>query len=149
MTRPYELVYIFDSTLEEAQVNERLETFHSLLKTSEVPEPTVAASHWGRRTLAYPINGKETGYYVVEQFDTDPVLLGELERAIKLDETVLRYLLVLNEGLAPVGASAAAPAGQEAAGTAAPAGQEAKDAAAPAEQESKDAAVQSSEEEQS
>ena len=171
MTRPYELVYIFDSTLEEAQVNERLETFHSLLKTSEVPEPTVAASHWGRRTLAYPINGKETGYYVVEQFDTDPVLLGELERAIKLDETVLRYLLVLNEGLAPVGASAAAPAGQEAAGTAAPAGQEAEGtaapagqeaagtaapagqeaegAAAPAEQESKDAAVQSSEEEQS
>ncbi len=149
MTRPYELVYIFDSTLEEAQVNERLETFHSLIKTPETPEPVTSASHWGKRTLAYPINGKETGYYVVEQFDTDPVLLGELERAIKLDETVLRYLLVLNEGLAPVGASAAAPAGQEAEGTAAPTGQESESAAAPAEQESKDAAVQSSEEEQS
>ncbi len=69
----------------------------------------MAASHWGKRTLAYPIKGKETGYYVVEQFDADPTLLGELERAIKLDETVLRYLLVLNEGLAPVGASAEAP----------------------------------------
>lgn len=171
MTRPYELVYIFDSTLEEAQVNERLETFHSLIKTPETPEPVTSASHWGKRTLAYPINGKETGYYVVEQFDTDPVLLGELERAIKLDETVLRYLLVLNEGLAPVGASAAAPApqesegaaaaagqesggtaaaaGQESEGTTTPAGQESGGTAAPAEQESKDTAVQSGEEEQS
>jgi small subunit ribosomal protein S6 len=133
-------------------VNERLEGFHSLLKTPDVPEPTVAASHWGKRTLAYPIKGKETGYYVVEQFDADPTLLGELERAIKLDETVLRYLLVLNEGLAPVGASAEAPAGQESEGAAAPgaaAGQEAEGAAAPAEQESKDAAVPRGEEEQS
>ena len=106
MTRPYELVYIFDSTLEEAQVNERLERFHSLIKTPEAPEPVTSASHWGKRTLSYPIKGKETGYYVVEQFDTQPELLGELERALKLDEMVLRYLLVLNEGLAPVGTTA-------------------------------------------
>jgi small subunit ribosomal protein S6 len=136
MTRPYELVYIFDSTLEEAQVNERLESFHSLLKTSDVPEPTVAASHWGKRTLAYPIRGKETGYYVVEQFDTDPALLGELERAIKLDETVLRYLLVLNEGLAPVGASASTEPESE--GAAPPAGQTPEGAAAPTGQESEE-----------
>jgi small subunit ribosomal protein S6 len=132
MTRQYELVYIFDSALEEAQVNERLESFHSLLKTSDVPEPAVAASHWGKRTLAYPIKGKETGYYVVEQFDTDPTLLGELERAIKLDETVLRYLLVLNEGLAPVGAAAEAAAQQESEGAAPPAGRTPEGAAAPA-----------------
>jgi small subunit ribosomal protein S6 len=92
----------------------------------------VAASHWGKRTLAYPIKGKETGYYVVEQFDTDPTLLGELERAIKLDETVLRYLLVLNEGLAPVGAAAEAAAQQESEGAAPPAGRTPEGAAAPA-----------------
>lgn len=131
MTRPYELVYIFDSTLEEAQVNERLERFHSLIKSPEAPEPVTSASHWGRRTLVYPVKGKETGYYVVEQFDTRPELLGELERALKLDDAVLRYLLVLNEGLAPVGATAE------------------QGAAAPTEPESKDAAAKGGEEEQS
>jgi hypothetical protein len=63
-----------------------------------------------------------------------------LERAIKLDETVLRYLLVLNEGLAPVGAAAEAAAEAAAAqaseAAAAPAGKEAEGAAAPTEQES-------------
>ncbi len=106
MTRQYELVYIFDSALEEAQVNERLERFHSLIKSPEAPEPVTAVSHWGKRTLAYAVKRKEVGYYVVVQFETRPDLLGELERAIKLDDTVLRYLLVLNEGLPPVAAPA-------------------------------------------
>lgn len=104
MTREYELVYIFDSTLDEAQINERLERFHALIKTPERPEPVTSARHWGKRTLAYSIAGKETGYYVVEQFETEPSMLGELERAIKLDEGVIRYLIVLYEGLAAAGA---------------------------------------------
>ncbi len=43
---------------------------------------------------------------MVAQFEADPELLGELERSIKLDEAVLRHLLVVNEGLAPVSAPA-------------------------------------------
>jgi len=105
MIRPYELVYIFESALEEAQINERLDKFHSLLKTPESPEPVTSLAHWGKRTLSYPIKGKEVGYYVVAQFESQPESLGELERALKLDESVLRYLIVLNEDLAPVGAA--------------------------------------------
>jgi len=106
MTREYELVYIFDSTLEEAQINERLDRFHTLVTCPEAPEPITAVSHWGKRTLAYSIRGKEVGYYAVVQFQTRPDLLGELERAIKLDEGVLRHLVVLNEGLAPAAVEA-------------------------------------------
>ncbi len=102
MTRPYELVYIFDSALEETQINERLERFHSLLKSPETPEPVTSTNHWGKRTLAYSIQGKSVGYYVVVQFDAQPDALGELERQLKLDESVLRYLIVLNDGPAPV-----------------------------------------------
>jgi len=102
MTRPYELVYIFDSALEETQINERLERFHSLLKSPETPEPITSTNHWGKRSLAYSIQGKSVGYYVVVQFDTQPDALGELERQLKLDESVLRYLIVLNDGPAPV-----------------------------------------------
>jgi small subunit ribosomal protein S6 len=101
MTRKYEVVYIFDSALEEAQVNERLERFHALLKSPASSEPSLSSNHWGKRTLAYPVNGKEVGYYVVTQFQSEPSLLPEFERAIKLDDGVLRYLVVLNEGEAP------------------------------------------------
>lgn len=108
MARPYEVVYIFDSALEEPEVNERLDRFHALLKNSEHPEPITSLHNWGKRTMAYPIKNKEMGNYVVAQFETDPEVLDEFERAIKLDEGVLRYLLVINEGLAPVPVSVGA-----------------------------------------
>lgn len=101
MTRQYEVVYIFESALEEAQVNEHLERFHALLASPDASAPVTSVNHWGKRSLAYPIKGKDVGYYVVVQCATDPTLLPEFERAIKLDESVLRYLVVLNEGETP------------------------------------------------
>jgi small subunit ribosomal protein S6 len=101
MTRQYEVVYIFDSTLEETAINERLTRFHALLQQptgSEAPQ----VNHWGKRTLAYPVKKHETGYYVVAKFDADPTVLPEFERAIKLDEGVLRFLVVVSEGAQPV-----------------------------------------------
>ncbi len=108
MSRKYEIVYIFDSALEETEVNHRLDRFHDLLKTSDIPTPITETSHWGRRTLAYPINKKEQGYYVVAQFETEQESLAEFERAIKLDDGVLRHLIVINEGLSTVPVSASA-----------------------------------------
>ena len=99
MKREYEIVYIFDSAVEEPQVTEHLDRFHELLKDPDTPEPITDINHWGKRTLAYPIKKRDTGYYVVAHFETDTQLLEEFERAIKLDETVLRYLVVINEGL--------------------------------------------------
>ena len=100
MTRQYEVVYIFDSALEEATINERLARFHALIQKAGVEAPQV--SHWGKRTLAYPVKKHETGYYVVAKFEADATALPEFERAIKLDEGVMRFLVVVNEGAQPV-----------------------------------------------
>jgi small subunit ribosomal protein S6 len=94
MSRNYEAVYIFDSTLEDAAINDKLTRFHGMLGKSE-QEPEV--SHWGRRQLAYPIGSRENGYYVVSRFSADPSVLPEYERALKLDEGVIRYLITLHE----------------------------------------------------
>jgi small subunit ribosomal protein S6 len=102
MTRKYEVVYIFDSALDEAQVNEHLQRFHALLKPSADGEMIRSLEHWGKRTLAYPIKRWDTGYYVVAKYDTDPTTLPEFERAIRLDESVLRHMLVIDEGAMPV-----------------------------------------------
>ena len=104
MARPYEVVYIFDSALEQAAINDKLTRFHTLIQQPGVDSPKV--NHWGKRTLAYPIKRHETGYYVVAQFETEPAALPEFERAVKLDEGVLRHLVVANEGAQPVPATA-------------------------------------------
>jgi len=93
VTRRYEVVYIFDSALEEPAVNERLARFNALL--GEGIE--IATNHWGKRTLAYPIKRRDVGYYVVAKFEAATELLPEFERAIKLDGSVLRFLVVLAE----------------------------------------------------
>ena len=93
MSREYEAVYIFDSTLEDAAINDKLTRFHGLLHVNG----EIKADHWGRRQLAYPIGPRENGYYVVARFNTDPKTLPEYERALKLDEGVIRYLITLHE----------------------------------------------------
>ena len=100
MTRQYEVVYIFDSALEETAINERLARFHAFIQQPGAEPPQI--SQWGKRTLAYPIKKHETGYYVVAKFDADATALPEFERAIKLDDGVLRFLVVVNEGAQPV-----------------------------------------------
>jgi small subunit ribosomal protein S6 len=104
MTHQYEVVYIFDSALEETAINERLARFHTFIQQDGAEPPQVA--NWGKRTLAYPIKKHETGYYVVAKFETVATALPEFERAIKLDEGVLRFLVVVNEGAQPVPAVA-------------------------------------------
>ena len=94
--RLYEIVYVFDATLDEDSVNKKLEAFHPLLlgKNGEVG----AVDHWGTRQMAYPVKKQGTGYYVVAQIRAEVDGLPEFERVLRLDEDLLRYLLVLNEG---------------------------------------------------
>ncbi len=94
--REYEIVYIFDPVLTEDQVNERLEKFHAHITDGD--GEITAVDHWGKRQLAYPINKKTSGYYVVVQFTAEASILPELERTLKLDEDLVRYLIVLSEG---------------------------------------------------
>ncbi len=94
--RVYEIVYIFDQALDEDAVNQRLERFHPLAVGSDGEVLTV--DHWGIRQMAYPVNKKKTGYYVVAQFRASPEGLPEFERLLKLEPDLMRYLVVVNEG---------------------------------------------------
>ncbi len=94
--RLYEIVYIFDATLDEDSVNKKLEKFHPLVLGSD--GEVVQLDHWGTRQLAYPVNKEKTGYYVVAQIRATSEGLPEFERVLKLDTEVMRYLIVVNEG---------------------------------------------------
>ena len=103
MTRQYEAVYIFDSTLEDTAINDKISRLHGLLTATG----DVAVDHWGRRQLAYPIGQRENGYYAIARFEADPASLPEYERALRLDDGVVRYLITLHEH--EVGAPAIEP----------------------------------------
>jgi small subunit ribosomal protein S6 len=112
MPRRYETVYIFDSTLEEPAINDKLTRFHALL-TKDGKGTVSNVSHWGKRTMTFKIKKKEVGYYVIAQFEAAGDLLPEYERAVKLDESVLRYLVVQAEREQPKPVVAAALAPEE------------------------------------
>jgi small subunit ribosomal protein S6 len=85
---------------EAEEIESKLEVFHSHL-TSDSGQIS-AVEHWGKRQLAYPIAKERTGNYVVAQFEAEPAALPEFERTLKLDDDLLRYLIVLSEGELPV-----------------------------------------------
>ena len=101
--RLYEIVYIFDATLDEDGVNKKLEKFHPLVlgKNGEVAE----VDHWGVRQMAYPVKKHGSGYYAVAQVRAETDGLPEFERVLRLDVELLRYLIVLNEGEPTTGQS--------------------------------------------
>jgi small subunit ribosomal protein S6 len=91
--RRYEAVYIFESTLEDAAIEEKIARFHEMLGSSG----EITVDHWGRRQLAYPIGTRENGYYVIARYEVEAGVLPEYERALKLDDSVVRYLITLHE----------------------------------------------------
>ncbi|HEX6938387.1 MAG TPA: 30S ribosomal protein S6 [Longimicrobiales bacterium] len=112
--RAYEAVYIFDSTLPDEAVEQRLERYNGLLTGNGRGEIS-AVDRWGKRQLAYPIAKKTSGNYVVVQFKAESEALPEFERVLKLDEGLLRYLVVLHEGepTAPMSIATREPRGAE------------------------------------
>jgi len=91
--KAYEIVYIFDSQVPEERIQEKLDRYHTQLG-GEI----TALDQWGRRQLAFPIRKSTAGHYVVAQFKAEAEALPEFERLLKLDEELLRYLIVLHEG---------------------------------------------------
>jgi small subunit ribosomal protein S6 len=99
--RDYEVVYIFKSSLTTEEIEGRLEAYHGKILAVEGSEIT-AVEHWGKRQLAYPIDRNDNGYYVVTQFTASPGVLPDFERVLKLDDDLLRHLVVLSEGEMPM-----------------------------------------------
>jgi small subunit ribosomal protein S6 len=86
----YEAVFILTPVLSDAQMKEAVEKFKTLLtdKGAEI----INEESWGIRKLAYPIDKKSTGFYIMLEFSADPSVIAGLEVNFRRDERVLRFL---------------------------------------------------------
>lgn len=60
---------------------------------------------WGKRYLAYKINGHNEGYYIVYEFKLDPKDIAELKRYLQLKQEVLRFMVVTMDNVDTIGKS--------------------------------------------
>ena len=89
----YELTYIIDTALEETARKELIEKVSALIAANGGEVEKVDET-WGKRRLAYAINYKTEGWYVLVNFKAPADLPRELERNLQINENVLRYLVV-------------------------------------------------------
>ena len=87
----YEVVYIIDPAQGEEAIAAQVANFKSL---AEQNGSDVVVEEWGNRKLAYPINYKTEGWYVLVTFKAPADLPRELERNLEIYDDVLRYLVV-------------------------------------------------------
>jgi len=92
MTVDYEVTYIVRPQLEEAEVDERVQTFVEGLRTNGGEPGEI--EKMGKRRLAYEIADVREGYYVVMKFKSGAAQAKELERQLRLNEDVMRAMLI-------------------------------------------------------
>ena len=88
----YELMYIVDTSLEDAARKELIDRITALITGNGGEVEKV--DEWGKRRLAYPINYKNEGYYVLVNFSSGSELPKEIERVLQISEDILRYLVI-------------------------------------------------------
>ena len=126
----YEVMYVVDAALEDSARNELINRFNELVVKNGGEVERV--DEWGKRRLAYAINYKTEGYYVLMYIKAPADLPRELERNLKISESVLRYLVIRYEGELPAKREMNRPAREAAEAPAASAAEAPAPAAAPA-----------------
>lgn len=90
----YEVMFILESTLEDDKREAAIEMVKEVISADgEVGKVDV----WGMRKLAYPIQKKNEGYYVVIQFNGKPELPKELDRRLKISDSIIRHIIINKE----------------------------------------------------
>ena len=95
----YEVMYILDSALDDQARANQMERFQGIVTANGGMVDRV--DEWGRRRLAYAINYKTEGYYILMYITAPAELPRELERNFKNADSVLRYLVIRFEGALP------------------------------------------------
>ena len=90
----YEVVFIVDTTVGEEATAATVEKFKTLVEENS---SAVEVDEWGKRRLAYAIDYKNEGYYVLINFTCEPAFPRELERKMRNDDKIMRAMIVCKD----------------------------------------------------
>ena len=99
MTRDYELMYIVRPELDDEALRAAVTRVRGMIEAQN--GDVVKTTLWGKRRLAYEVNHLRDGHYVLVVLHLDGDRVAPLERALRIDETVFRHLIVLHQGPMP------------------------------------------------
>jgi small subunit ribosomal protein S6 len=85
-------MFIVDPTLSDADIESIQERLRELATSRGAEVKKLAV--WERRRLAYPIEGRRDGVYVLAELRTDPSVVKALEEQLSVTENVLRHMVV-------------------------------------------------------
>lgn len=88
----YELVVIFDGQGDETDIKREFDIIQSLIERKSVE--FLGRLDWGLKNFAYPIRKRKSGYYVYYLFKANVDIPAQLSMALKMDEKVLRHLII-------------------------------------------------------
>lgn len=90
--RKYEMMFIINPTVMADGRDALVAKVEAILNENKAAE--LKTEKWGERKLAYPIEKKTSGFYVLTSFTMDGTNLTEVERKLNITEGLMRYIVV-------------------------------------------------------
>lgn len=93
--KTYEMLYVLDNAVSEEVKEAFVKKFEDVVTASD--GKVVSTDKWGSKKLAYPINYKNDGYFVLMTFEAEGSVVKELDRVAGLSVEVLRRVITAKE----------------------------------------------------
>ena len=90
----YEVIVIVKPAEEEA-TNAVIEKIEALI--ARVGGTVEKVDRWGKRRLAYAVQTFTVGFYVLVNFEADPAEIKEIDRVMKINDEILKHLIVKHD----------------------------------------------------
>ena len=92
--KPYELLLIITPDHDENEAEALTDQVKGIIENGGT---LLKLDPWGKKRLAYPIRKRSEGYYVLYIFESAPSFVAELNQALHVIESILRYMIVQYE----------------------------------------------------
>jgi len=93
--KKYETIVVFKSEVTKEYINTVTKKLEKIMKSK--PGNLIKKDDWGIKKFAYPVKKEAQGRYIFWYFENTPDTLKDIDKALRFDEEVLRYMTILTE----------------------------------------------------
>lgn len=93
--RKYEVMYVLNASMDDAARQAEMDSIHAIITTNG--GNIVKTDVWGVKEFAYEIENMTKGFYVVTTFEAENAALNELNRLMRINKNVVRFLTIKQE----------------------------------------------------